>query len=347
MKTLFLFLISLIFIFTIEGRAQIDSNSLKMDVPCPIQWVSIEKAQELSQINQKPILIDFYTDWCGWCKYMIKVTYSNPSIAQYININFNPVKFNAESKDTITFLGKKYFNVKTGPRANHNFAIEILDGKMTFPSTVILHNNYKFKLIVPGYLPPSDIEPILVYTVEYVFNTTKFEDFKKYYTEVAYNQKNETDTFNTNWITFQSALMQNGESPKKTMMFINTDWCNSGKIMILSNFKDSAITTYINEKFHTVFFDPLLKDTIYFKDEKFYVDEKYGIFHSFATKIFEGRVILPSIVIFDPNFDVITTISQYYTPEELEIILHYFGDDAYKTSEWKEYQNSYKLSNRK
>ena len=35
-----------------------------------INWISIAQLNELYAKNPKPVLIDIYTDWCGWCKEM-------------------------------------------------------------------------------------------------------------------------------------------------------------------------------------------------------------------------------------------------------------------------------------
>ena len=33
-----------------------------------IKWYTIEEAEKLNKKDPRPIFIDTYTDWCGWCK---------------------------------------------------------------------------------------------------------------------------------------------------------------------------------------------------------------------------------------------------------------------------------------
>ena len=95
-----------------------------------VKWMSITDALEKVKTQPKPIIMDFYTDWCGWCKRMMQTTYANPSLAQYINANFYPVKFNAETKDTIEYLGQKYGPLGVGQRTTHALAAKLLQNKM-------------------------------------------------------------------------------------------------------------------------------------------------------------------------------------------------------------------------
>ena len=52
--------------------------------------------------------MDVYTTWCGPCKMMMKNTFTNPNVIDYINANYYAIKFDAESGKEITFKGNVY-----------------------------------------------------------------------------------------------------------------------------------------------------------------------------------------------------------------------------------------------
>ncbi|MBP9152977.1 MAG: DUF255 domain-containing protein, partial [Flavobacteriales bacterium] len=66
-----------------------------------IKWVSLEEADALRRTEPRKILIDVYTDWCGWCKKMDASTFKDPKVVAYINANYYAVKLDAEQKEPI------------------------------------------------------------------------------------------------------------------------------------------------------------------------------------------------------------------------------------------------------
>ncbi|SHM86387.1 Thioredoxin-related protein [Cyclobacterium lianum] len=74
-----------------------------------INWYSFEEVIDKAAEQPKMILVDVYTDWCGWCKKMDKETFTDQNVIDYVNQNFYAVKLNAEdAKSKFEFRGKEY-----------------------------------------------------------------------------------------------------------------------------------------------------------------------------------------------------------------------------------------------
>ncbi|MEP6756895.1 MAG: thioredoxin fold domain-containing protein [Chthonomonadales bacterium] len=86
-----------------------------------------------AKAGNKLIMIDFYTDWCVWCKRLDKDTYSDKHITQLAS-SMAPVKINAEKEGVA--LAKKY--------------------KVAgFPTILFLNADGDVEGKIGGYMPPE------------------------------------------------------------------------------------------------------------------------------------------------------------------------------------------------
>lgn len=140
-----------------------DKSKTEVPVADAIQWISVEELEQKMKKEPRKVIFDFYTDWCGWCKVMDKKTFSNKELARYVNKYYYAVKFNAESKAPLTFMGKTYEYVPE--YKSHRFAAEMMSGKMSYPTTVIAGKNMAYVNPIPGYQRLDQMETLLKYFV--------------------------------------------------------------------------------------------------------------------------------------------------------------------------------------
>lgn len=142
-----------------------------------VQWLTVAEMQAAYSKNPRPILVDVYTSWCGWCKVMDKETYRKDNVANYINEHYYAVKLDAESKESFEWNGKQY-NYDKENKSNE-LAQMLLYGQLSFPTTVMLPSLDARPAPLPGYLKPNEIEAPLKFFAEGAYKTKSFPEFNQ------------------------------------------------------------------------------------------------------------------------------------------------------------------------
>jgi len=140
-----------------------------------VKWMSLQEVATSLKQQKKPVLIDLYTDWCGWCKVMDQKTYANKNVSDYLSEKFYTIKVDAESRNALLWDGKSYAyneNYRT-----NDFAVYLTKGRLSYPTTIIIPANGEPQAI-PGYLAPAEFELIAKYFGEGNFGKQSFNDFR-------------------------------------------------------------------------------------------------------------------------------------------------------------------------
>ena len=143
-----------------------------------IKWMTWKEVQEAQKKEPRKVFVDAYTDWCGWCKRMDATTFTNPEIVKYVNKNFYAIKFNAETQEVIHFNGKDYKYVSQGMRGYNELAAEILNGQMSYPTSIYFDEQMNQIFPVPGYQDPKMFESVLNFVASNSYKTSAWEKYQ-------------------------------------------------------------------------------------------------------------------------------------------------------------------------
>ncbi|MCY7351595.1 MAG: DUF255 domain-containing protein, partial [Cytophagaceae bacterium] len=143
-----------------------------------IQWMSIEEAFAKNKKAPRKLLIDVYTDWCGWCKVMDKNTFREAKVAEYINRKFYAVKLNAEQRAPIKLGEQNFVFVAQGQKGYHQLAASLMNNQMSYPTTVFLDEKLGMIQPIPGYMDANAFHQVATFIGDDHFKKQAFEKYK-------------------------------------------------------------------------------------------------------------------------------------------------------------------------
>ncbi len=134
-----------------------------------VKWKTASEAFTEAKASNKKIVLDVYTDWCGWCKRMDKSTYGNADVAAYLEKNYVAAKMNPEKEGAVQYQGKNYTQAE--------FAQAL--GISGYPATAFFDESGELLTVIPGFVQPADFQKVLTYFAENIHKTTTWEEYSK------------------------------------------------------------------------------------------------------------------------------------------------------------------------
>jgi uncharacterized protein YyaL (SSP411 family) len=123
-------------------------------------WEDWNSGYEKAVKTNKILLVDAYTEWCGWCKKMDRDTYTHPDVIKKLNQHFVAVKFNPEVKNSTYRVGDQTLN-------NEQLYSLLCQGQSTgFPTTYYITPSKNSLVIDVGYKGPADFLKVLDSAIE-------------------------------------------------------------------------------------------------------------------------------------------------------------------------------------
>jgi thioredoxin-related protein len=126
-----------------------------------VKWLSFQDGYQKVLKEKKPAVIDFYADWCTWCKVMDKKTFANLKVAKQLKTNFICIRINPDSTNQkINYNGKTFTNLTFGQAL----------GMQGLPLIVFMDKSGQFITSRPGYVEADAFLPLLEYIKKECYN---------------------------------------------------------------------------------------------------------------------------------------------------------------------------------
>jgi thioredoxin-related protein/Tfp pilus assembly protein PilF len=117
---------------------------------------SFSEVADKAAAAKLPMFVDFYTDWCVWCKRLDANVYPNPAVAEVLNTKFVPYKIDAEKGE--------------GPKLNEQYKVS------GYPTMVIIDPTTKEEIDrIVGYAEPDAFRK----TLDQIASGDNFAGLKK------------------------------------------------------------------------------------------------------------------------------------------------------------------------
>ncbi|MFC1857423.1 thioredoxin family protein [Thermodesulfobacteriota bacterium] len=95
-----------------------------------INWVPYSSGIAQAKVNNKPVFLHFYADWCAFCTKMAKETFKDRTVIKHLNANFISIRVDYDKEKDIA----EEYRVRG------------------FPTSILIDSKGKRRRTIPGYI---------------------------------------------------------------------------------------------------------------------------------------------------------------------------------------------------
>ncbi|MCX7550865.1 thioredoxin family protein [Xanthomarina sp. F2636L] len=149
-----------------------------------------------------------------------------------------------------------------------------------------------------------------------------------------------------NWVSLEEAVELQKKNPKKIMIDAYTNWCGPCKMLDKNTFQKKDVADYVNKYYYAVKFNAEGNETINFKGNTFSNpgynpananrrNSQHELSAYFSVRSY------PTILFLDEKGEFLSPVIGYKTPQQLEVYLKLFKENAHTSMKTQEDFSAY------
>lgn len=143
------------------GYADVKAQEAKLS------WHSFDEALALANTTDKPVFVDVWAPWCGWCHKLKQEVY--PSLKSDLRDQFVLTQINRDDHE-------KNYRYKEEKLTSFRLAQKL--NAETVPAIIFLNSDGEYLLHLSGFVEAAELQPVLKYISSESYRHQTFQDFK-------------------------------------------------------------------------------------------------------------------------------------------------------------------------
>ena len=175
-----------LFCLLLAGTSLAQSQTAPAQTPPPVQWVEFEAGLEAAQKSGKHIMIDVYTDWCGYCKKLDSETYSHQDVRRILAESYISIKLKGDSSKKLKVTGQPLEdNGKTLLQFVSTDTLSATEQALSrgalrvrgFPTIAFLSSDGRLITTKSGYLDAEQFTHVINFIKDDLYEVMSFADY--------------------------------------------------------------------------------------------------------------------------------------------------------------------------